>query len=139
MSEDILDFRITYFQRFIPRGYRNPRAEVLHFNHPLAIRRISKEDAPVSHRIVETDGSTTAIRSFDGEYWWPLFRPGGRTFHATPASAAMFKSLAPIRNPIVADVLGCQFYDDTIEEEELSAGLPRILDPEYEIYWEGRE
>lgn len=139
MSEDVLNFRITYVQRFIPRGYRNPRTEVLHSSHPLAIRRISKEDAPVSHRIVETDGSTAVIRSFDSGYWWPLFRPGGRTFQATPASATMFKSLAPVRNPIVADVLGCHFYDDTIKEEELSAGLPRLLDPEYDIYWECRD
>lgn len=139
MNEEPVNFRMTYVQEFIPRRHRKPRIEAVHVNQPLVIRRISGEDAPVSHRIVETGGSITEVRRFGDRYFWPLLEPSGRTLERTPANAAEFESFAKKRSPYFADVLGCHFTDNTIEELTFLRGLPRLLEPAYDIYWECRE
>lgn len=138
MIKEIVDFRLTYSQAFIPRRYRNPRYKSLSARCPLVILRISEEEAPISHLVVGNDGSETIVRRFDGRYWWPLLASRSDGDGPFPASVAAFTARAAQDSPFVADVLGCWHIKEAEDENVLFGSKSRLLDAHPDSQWESR-
>lgn len=135
----IVEFRLTYSQCYIRWRHRNPEYASLFARCPLEIQRISEGDAPIAHRIVGNDKSSTIVRCFNGRYWWPLLARSADGGPPVPASAAMFIKHAEQDTPIAADVLGCSYMSDTTDENVLFGSKPRLVNPLSDFRWETRE
>jgi hypothetical protein len=102
MSERIVHLSFPYEVRFIPYRRRLHQWEYLRAKEPIVIRTISAEDAPVSHRIVGTDGETVAeVRIFQGVYWWSLNSAG------LPIDPDKFRSWAECGDATALSALDC--------------------------------
>lgn len=131
MSKHVVKLALTHRVEFVPFRHRLPRQAGVWSNGAVEIREVTPESAPVSHRILGSDGQLQAeVRCFEGEYWWLLNDTD------PPMSVERFKSLTHGGDWATLNALDVRFcYAKYSSEEEFLAAKPRLLGSEYEEQW----
>jgi hypothetical protein len=126
-----LKLRVPYDATYIPYRHRNRQGQKVASDGHVVIESIATNDAPISHRVVDEDGTAKAeVRLFRDSYWWVL-REAGR-----PIRPETFSSDAEKENHLVLAALGCRRpFHSEVSEDSFFASKPRILASTRDEQW----